>query len=237
MIMTDLEYLNDTYQFQSEAKVIGVKTTEKGLAIILNKTIFYPQGGGQPADQGKIVSEKAIFAVSDTRMDETGTVYHFGIFESGDFENGDPVRLEIVQDRRKLNARLHSAGHLIDIATTKAGLGLKAIKGYHFPDGPYVEYEGMVENPTDYVFAVEKAANTLVSESLKLEVKNFSPEEAKTRGIFTPDGKSARTVNFAGYKEIGCGGTHVKNSSEIGKILIRKISSKKGNTKIAYSLE
>lgn len=234
--MTILEYLDDTYKFQSEAKVAEVKTTEKGLTVILDKTIFYPQGGGQPADRGRIYSEKALFVVSDVRMDETGLVYHFGTFENGNFEVGENVKLDIDEDRRKLDARLHSAGHLIDIAAAKAGFELKAVKGYHFPDGPYVEYEGTIENPTNYISVVEQAANALVSDNLNLEIKNYSPEEASVRGLFAPSGKSVRTVNFAGYEEVGCGGTHVKNSSEIGKITIRKISSKKGNTKIAYSL-
>jgi Ser-tRNA(Ala) deacylase AlaX len=236
-IMTKLEYLDDTYQFQSEAKVIEIKTTEKGIAVILDKTIFYPQGGGQPADNGKIVSDNAIFTVTDVRMDETGTVLHFGKFENGNFNNGDSVKLAIDIDRRKLNARLHSAGHLIDVAAAKTGLNwLKATKGYHFSDGPYVEYEGVIENPESYIPIVEKAANDLVEENMNVEIKEFSPEETKAKGLYAPEGKSARTVNFHGHEEIGCGGTHVKNSSEIGKITIRKISSKKGNTRIAYSL-
>lgn len=234
--MTTLEYLNDTYKFQLEAKVLEVKTTERGLAVILDKTIFYPQGGGQPADHGKIYSENTVFMVSDVRMDETGTVFHFGEFESGNFNNGDLVKLEVDTDRRKLNARLHSAGHLIDIAAAKAGFGLKAIKGYHFSDGPYIEYEGTIENPENYVSIIENVANSLVGENLALNVKEFSPEEARVKGLHAPEGKSARTVNFSGYQEVGCGGTHVKNSSEIDKIIIKKISSKKGNTKIAYSL-
>lgn len=235
--MTTLEYLADTYKFQSEAKVLEIKTTEKGLAVILDKTIFYPQGGGQPADHGKIVSDKAIFVVSDVRIDESGAVHHFGEFKNGNFDAGDLVKLNVDADRRRLNARLHSAGHVIDIAASKVGFGLKAIKGYHFTDGPYVEYEGTIENPENYISAIENAANSLVKENLALEVKEFSPEEAKNQGIHAPEGKSARTINLLGYKNVGCGGTHVKNASEIGKINIRKISSKKGNTKIAYSLD
>lgn len=235
--MTELDYLNDTYKFESEAKVVEVKMTERGPAIVLDKTIFYPQGGGQPSDHGKIISEKGTFIVSDVRMDETGTIYHFGEFENGNFENGEVVKLLLDEGRRRMNARLHSAGHLIDIAAEKVGFKLKATKGYHFPDGPYVEYEGTIENPMDYLLPVEEAVNSLVNENLIVEVKSFSPEEAQARGLFAPVGKSARTVNFFGYEEIGCGGTHVKNSAEIGKIIIRKISSKKGNTKIAYSLE
>lgn len=234
--MTELIYLNDTYLNQLEAKVIEVKNTEKGVAIILDKTIFYPQGGGQPSDQGKIYSEKGIFVVTDVRVDENGMVYHFGNFENGNFQSEDTVKLEIDGNRRILNSRLHSAGHLIDIAAKRAGLGLKAIKGYHFPDGPYVEYMGTVENPENYIFAVEEAANILVTQDLKIFKKEISSEEAKIRGFYAPAGKAARAVNFEGNEEVGCGGTHVNSSKEIGKIVIRKISSKKGNTKIAYSL-
>ena len=65
----------------------------------------------------------------------------------------------------------------------------------------------------------------------KIELSN---EEAKKRGIWAPPGKSARIVNFKGYKSSGCGGTHVKSTGEIGRVTIRKISSKKGKTRIAY---
>ena len=123
--MTKLNYLDNTYLFESEAIFIEIKENEKGKAVILDETIFYPQGGGQPADRGEIVSGDNIFAVSDVRLDETGTVGHFGEFKQGEFKQDDKVDLKIDKDRRILNAKLHSAGHLLDCAVSKI---LKLVK-------------------------------------------------------------------------------------------------------------
>lgn len=76
--MTKLIYLDDTYLFEKEAVIVEIKENERGKAVILNETIFYPQGGGQPADKGEIISGDNIFVVNDVRLDETGTVWHFG---------------------------------------------------------------------------------------------------------------------------------------------------------------
>ena len=228
--MTTLDYLTDTQMSQSEAKVLDIQETEKGTAIILDRTIFYPQGGGQPADQGTI----GTFIVSDVRMDENGTVHHFG---TGTLTKDETVKLEIDLDRRKLNSRLHSAGHLLDIALGELGLSLKPLKGCHFPDGPpFIQYEGTVEDPQELLSKLEAKANELVSKNLEVHTKNLSPEEAQAKGIYAPAGKSARVISFEGYEEFGCGGTHVTSSGEIGEIRIVKISSKKGNTTIRYEV-
>lgn len=234
--MTGLDYLGDSYRFSAEAEVLEVKETERGLAVILDRTIFYPQGGGQPADRGEIRAEGVRFLVSDVRLDENGVVFHYGEFVNGRFGIGKKVELEIEEERRILNARLHSGGHLVDLAAMKAGFGLKAVKGYHFLDGPYIEYEGVIENPMDFAGEIEKIANELVDSNLPLESHNYSAEEAVARGLKAPAGKSVRTVNFSGSAEVGCGGTHVRSSNEIGKIQIRKIVGKGGVTKIAYQI-
>ncbi len=236
--MTKLNYLDDTYLFESSAILIELRENEKGKVIILDKTIFYPQGGGQPADHGEIISENAIFSVTDVRLNEDGTVWHFGKFKSGEFQKGDEVTLKIDKNRRILNTELHSAGHLLDCVVTKMRIeNLKPTKGFHFPDGPYVEYDGTIENPVELIPELEKTINGLIKQDLKIEKNDLSPEEAREQGVWAPLGKPARIVGFAGFPTCGCGGTHVNSASEIGKVIIRKIKSKKGKTKIAYSIE
>lgn len=236
--MTKLNYLDNTRLFESKAVFVEVKEGDKGKAVILDETIFYPQGGGQPADNGEIVSEDAVFSVTDVRLDEDGVVWHFGEFENREFHKRDKVTLEIDKKRRILNAKLHSAGHLLDCAVKKIGIkNFKPIKGFHFSGGPYVEYEGTVENPADLIIELEKTINELIARDLEIEKADLSQEEAKARGIPVLPGKSARVINFAGFQGHGCGGTHVVSSSEIGKVIIRKIKSKKGMTKISYGIE
>lgn len=234
---TEPLYLSNECQCQSPAKVLETQETERGTAIILDQTIFYPQGGGQSADTGKIISPNGAFVVTDVRMDENGTVYHFGSFGNGSFSTKEEVVLEIDKEKRQLHTRLHSAGHLIDVAVTKIGIPrLKPTKGYHFPQGSYVEYEGMLDDPTSWIEKLEEVVNILINEDLKVEKVDLAFEEAKAQGIWAPAGKSVTVVSFEGSEGCGCGGTHVKNAKEIGKISIRKIKSKKGVTRISYEL-
>ena len=236
--MTILDYLEDTYKFKSEATFLELCETEKGQAVILDHTIFYPQGGGQPADHGTIISTNNIFTVTDVRLDETGTVLHFGTFQKESFSKENKVTLEVDEKRRLLNARLHSAGHLLDVAVDNVGIqGLTPTKGYHFTEGPYVEYEGILENAAEWIPKLENEVNKLIDANLKIEKESLTYDQAKSRGIFAPAGKSVQVINFEGAKGCGCGGTHIKSTKEIGRISIRKIKSKKGITKISYSLE
>ena len=236
--MTKLNYLFDTYIFESLAKVAEVGENEIGKYLILDETIFYPQGGGQKSDSGRITSSQGTFIVSVVRMDQNGQVFHYGEFENGSFVIGESVDLKVDGEGRKLLARLHSAGHLLDCAVTKLQIpGLKPTKGFHFPEGSYVEYEGNLENPMEYVSQVEKVLNELVEQDLKVKIKEITEEEVKKCGIWVPEGKSARTVSFEGFSSCGCGGTHVKSSVEIGKVKIRKMVNKKGSLRISYKLE
>ncbi len=101
----------------------------------MDGTIFYPQGGGQPYDQGVIESAKGKFLVEEVRFVD-GIVKHIGMFERGSFEKGDEVTCHVDKARRDLHSRLHSAGHIVDMGMTELGLGWIPGKGYHFPDGP-----------------------------------------------------------------------------------------------------
>lgn len=229
--------LEDTYLFETEATFLGIQENENRPAVILDHSIFYPQGGGQPADRGKIESANGTFIVQDVRLDADGVVWHFGEFEKGNFQEGETVKLSIDKERRVQNAKLHSAGHLIDCAMHELGVdNIKPVKGFHFPDGPYVEYEGTLKNPAELVPKLEEKVNELISKNIQIEKRDLSPEEAKQEGIDAPPGKSARVINFAGFSGFGCGGTHVNSASEIGKITIRKIKCKSGSTKVSYEI-
>lgn len=236
--MTNLKYLDDTYLFTVEAEFQELRENERGQAVILDETIFYPQGGGQPADQGEITSTSAKFIVKDVRLDESGTVWHFGNFSLGEFKKDEKVKLEINKDRRLENARLHSAGHLIDCAIEQLKIeGLKPGKGFHFPEGPYVEYEGNIDNSNELMSALQSIVNDLVARDLVVEKNNLSQAEASRQGVWAPAGKSARIINFVGFSACGCGGTHVKSSAAIGKLLIRKIKSNNDKIRISYAIE
>ncbi|KAK3276252.1 hypothetical protein CYMTET_15662, partial [Cymbomonas tetramitiformis] len=163
-------YFQDTHCFTAEAKFLGQLQEEGKLAVIVDESIFYPQGGGQPADHGVLVSSSGVtFKVEDVRSNQ-GVIQHYGRFAEGssEFAAGDTLSLTVDGTRRVLNARLHSAGHLLDDCMGAVGYGpahLVPTKGYHFPDAPYVEYKGKVDKAEidNLILALNTEAARLIS--------------------------------------------------------------------------
>lgn len=239
---TNLPYLEDQYLKTYKAKVTKVdQDPQYGLYVELSDTVFYPQGGGQPTDLGSIKSQESSYKVEKVVFAE-GTVRHYGKNEAGELKVGDEVELEIDWDRRYLNMRLHTAGHLIDIAQQILGLKLKPVKGFHYPEGPYVEYEGTLTEDTFKLVQekLEEMVNSLIGYKLPLKTQQVTKEElVKLCGYapeYLPEGKPVRIVQIGDHTPHPCGGTHVGNTSEVVAMKITQVKSKSGNTRINYQL-
>ncbi|XP_044500006.1 alanine--tRNA ligase [Mangifera indica] len=249
---TKLDYYEDTSKLQSKSILISdFKGDDGRRALILESTIFHPQGGGQPSDTGFItaVDSDFKFIVQDVRSKD-GIVFHYGVVESsgGDLEmvleKGKEVALFVDESRRILNSRLHSAGHLLDACMQIIGLGhLEPGKGYHFPDGPYVEYKGSVPQNEVQTKAkeLELEVNALISRGGKVFVAVLPYEEAsKLCGGCLPDyipkGSTPRIVKLGDNPGCPCGGTHVSDISEIVSMKVSQIRTKKGMTKVFYTV-
>lgn len=207
--------------------VVNIKNEDEKVTIILDQTVFYPQGGGQPFDNGIIKSESATFNVSEVRFMD-GNVYHIGTFEKGSFSIGDKVSCFVEKERRELNTKLHSAGHLLDMGLKELNRLWKPMKGYHFPQGAYVEYLAE-DNVFDEVLKkeLEDKCNEIINRNIETSIKF---EEDKL-----VNGKPARIVYYEDFG-IACGGTHCKNLNEIGKIEIRKIKKDKDVIRVSYNI-
>lgn len=235
---TNLHYLEDTYLSEDTATYLRIEESDHGKAVILDKTIFYPQGGGQPSDTGYISTDTARFRVDFVSLDEKGVVHHFGEFEKGIFDAGAKVTMKINAEERKKHARIHSAGHLIDCAVQNINTDLVPEKGFHFPTGPYVEYEGVIEDKESFKEQLQKEVNILISQNIPLHKKVVTQKEIEEQKIQAPKNKElVRIVAFGRYNPCGCGGTHVNSSSDIIHINIRKISSKKGLVRVSYLID
>ncbi|KAL5227453.1 hypothetical protein ABZP36_015718 [Zizania latifolia] len=247
---TRLTYFDDMWALRSSATVLAVSQEESGRrAVVLDATVFHPQGGGQPADAGVISAAGARFLVEDVRTKD-GVVFHYGRFEDagdgGKFEfcEGHSVSLQVDAERRNLNSRLHSAGHLLDICMSNVGLSnLEPGKGYHFPDGAFVEYKGVIppDQLQDKQNQLEKEANELISKGVKVLASVFPYEEAaQLCGGDLPNyiskDSTPRIVKFGDHPGCPCGGTHVADISIINSLKVTNIRVKKGLTKISYSI-
>jgi len=237
---TELLYMTDKSTEYIGSKVVDIFANEEGRkVIVLDKTIFYPQGGGQQYDLGTIETENSIFEVQEVRFVE-GLVYHIGNFTKGSNNIGERVTSKVNSQRREINSKLQSAGHLIDIALRNIGYkNIVPLKGYHFPDGPYVEYVGEV-NGEGIIEKLQNEINKLTDTGYEVIIRMSNIEEAQKVCYFfpshIPEGKPIRIVSVWNNEYIPCGGTHISNISELIGLTIKDIKSKKGNTRVSYTL-
>lgn len=222
---TRLLYLENMCQLNCHAHVLNVIPENEFNKVVLDQTVFYPQGGGQPSDKGVIKSSTALFEVHTVSL-ENGIAYHKGIFAQGSFNEGDNVEVQINEEIRNLHNRNHTAGHLIDYALHNLGHSLISEKAYHFPQGPYVEYQGTLEQDVREKLQIdlEKTVNDLVQQSLPVAITLIDNDPKK------------RAMIVSNYTPILCGGTHVLNTKEIGHVTIRKVKNEKGNLRVSYSV-
>ncbi len=241
---THLVYMQQGQQLTETAVIVDIIDLEAGTrALVLDQTVFYPQGGGQPYDQGVIESAdgSAGFIVNEVRCKE-GIVYHKGTITTGAFNVDDNVFLTVNKERRLLNSKNHTAGHIVDCALHMLGIELKPTSGYHFPEGAYVEYSGtMEENERAQLLPkIQEAVNSIIAQALPIALQFISLDEFKRLADFVPEYISAdkpiRVMIIEGYLAIPCGGTHVQNTKDVEQMNIDKISNKKGNMRISYSL-
>ncbi|KAJ1792663.1 hypothetical protein LPJ62_000720 [Coemansia sp. RSA 2167] len=237
--MTELAYFKDTYVVCGTGRVLEVIDTSvltngavtpltKALqrhphAVILDATLFYPQGGGQPTDTGRITGPNGHFTVAHVFMDNK-RVYHQGTLH-GTLNENDAVDLAVDEDVRMRNARCHSAGHVIfSIIKHQWGDQMTERKGHHFSDGAYVEFSGVLSEAHDKTLLEEMVAR-VVAEDRRIIVT----EESTGNDVL-------RVVQVDGYVANPCGGTHVRSTAELGHVTIRKIARRAGQnlTKISY---
>lgn len=234
--MTELIYLTDSYLTELKAKVISCIKHGQNWEIILDKTIFYPQGGGQPSDAGEITGPNGKANIKHVRMQIDEVVHECTI--TGEINSGDIVDCKINWNNRINNMRVHSAGHIVHEAVMQIAPYLAPTKGEHGKNA-YIEYQGSLT--IDKGIQIEKQANQIISENRKLITEFVSLEELKQRASYVPEHlpkhKPLRILEIEGFKAIPDGGTQVKNTNEVGQISITKIENEDDKVRVYYAIE
>jgi Ser-tRNA(Ala) deacylase AlaX len=228
-VATTLEYLEDTYKNHSTAKVLHSGSDERGPYLILDRTVFYPQGGGQPSDTG-VVRRSDSGPVDVTFVVTVGDDLRHYVRCTDSITVGATIDLVVDIEKRLVNSKCHTAGHLIHSLLESVEPSTKVVKGYHFRDSPYVEYEGDIKSERP---ALVEQLNNLLSDSIAASL----PVTVSVDPLMTYQGRCLRTVQIGDYPAIPCGGTHLRNLGEFRNILIKKIYTKQGKHRINYSVE
>ena len=203
--------------------VDSINEGERGI-VILDKTTFYGESGGQVGDTGEIISDKFKLKVTDTKKTKDGIHLHFVEVEEGKLEKA-PVKALIDVKRRNNIRRNHSVTHLLHRA-------LKDVLGNHvnqagslvMPDRMRFDFSHFEAMSKEEIEEVEKIVNEKIFEGLPVETKLTNLNEAKEMGaIGLFEDKyhdEVRVLSMGDYSRELCGGTHVSNTSEISMFKI-----------------
>jgi misacylated tRNA(Ala) deacylase len=219
---TELLFRDDAYLKSAAARVVAVH--ERGIE--LDRTIFYPLGGGQPGDTGVLVRENGErIAIADTRKGEPpGSVIHIPAPDTSRPEPGEPLLLQIDWARRYSLMRLHTALHLLSCVVVAPVSG-----GNISPDKGRLDFDidmGLLDadritRETNALIASGAATETVWITDEELEAQ---PELVKTMSVQPPRGVGrVRLLKIPGIDLQPCGGTHVRNISEIDGIRVTRI--------------
>ena len=228
-------YLDDGYIWSFSA---GVTQALENKAI-LNKTAFYPQSGGQPSDTGFLEHGAEIFQVVGVEKEEEGIVH---ILDRPGLKPGDMVSGKIDGDRRYRFMRSHTACHILS-AVIFQETGAKITGNQIEQSRSRVDFSLESFDKSRMMEYVEKA-NQIVSDRRTVSTRIIPREEALAMpdllrlAMAVPDRDTIRVVEIEGIDRQACGGTHVKNTAEVGRIKMIKAENKgKANRRIYFSLE
>jgi Ser-tRNA(Ala) deacylase AlaX len=220
--------------------------------VVTDKTIFHPQGGGQPSDVGVITGQyDTSFAVAAVRMDAVrdGQVLHFGRFSasgSGIFKEGESVEQAIDVEKRLLYSRLHTAGHVLGAAVRhlleNEISGFDELKASHFPESAACEFQGVIEGK--WKEPIQKKVDEYLAAKMPVEIDWWDEEDFQKHGLerlipdrsLAPLGEKFRVANIVGAEVYPCGGTHVDTTDLCGETKVKKISRSKGTSRVSYSV-
>lgn len=208
-----------------DARTVENAAQGEFVSFVLDKTPFYAEMGGQAGDRGYIESSDGTAKILDCRKTPEGKFIHIAEIVKGDFSKGDKVKAYIDVNRRMDIARNHTATHLIQAA-------LKNVLGSHVHQaGSSVDDERLRFDFSHFqamtkeeIGKVEKEVNEKIFENLTVDVRELPIEEAKKMGATAIFGEKygdiVRVVSAGDYSVEFCGGTHIKETSQIAMVKI-----------------
>lgn len=237
MTLTELLYQRDSYLREFEARVLDVK----GSSVLLDRTAFHPLSGGLDSDRGIIRFGSQQYNVVNAAFGPSEEVWH-NLETAPDFTVGDVVSCEIDWDRRYKIMKLHTAAHILSsIMFNKYGA---LVTGGHIDD-EHAKDDFSLQSTERAVFedAVDEA-NRIIQKGVEVKIYFLERDEAlKIPGVVKlaqrspPNIKVLRIVEIPGVDVQADGGPHVKNTREIGGIVLEKVENKgKGRKRLYYRL-
>ena len=220
--LSDEETLTDAIATDEEAK--------DGVLVVLDKTPFYAEMGGQAADHGVLNGAECSLRVLDVKKTPKGYYVHTCVLESGIVKVGDVLTAQVDKDYRMAIARNHTATHLLQAALREVlGDHVHQAGSYQDASITHFDFTHFSAVTPEELARVQKIVNDRIFDSMNVTVQEMPVEEAKKLGAMAlfgeKYGKVVRVVDIEGWSTEFCGGTHVKNTAQIGGFKIVSESS------------
>ncbi len=228
--MTDALFRDDAYLGECEATV----TATEGNAVVLDRTVFYPMGGGQPGDTGRLCWADGSADVVDTRYGDAGTIVHLLAEGSSTPDAGTTLKAELDWERRYKHMRMHTALHLLgsvlrygvtggNISETKSRLD--------FDMQDAVDKDSVSDALAELVAGNHAVSCRWISDA-DLEAQ---PELVRTMSVQPPRGAGqVRLLEIDGVDLQPCGGTHLASTAEVGGVRVSKVEKKGKHNRRVY---
>lgn len=234
---TSLLYLQDSTLKTATATVQSISQDGTQTVITLDQSIFYAQGGGQPADHGTISGPNGSLNVTHVSYNG-GELQHKGSL-TGSLQAGDEVTLEIDWPRREHHMRLHTAGHLLDQAVKIVLPDVYGVDGDHgIGKRCFVAFNGAI--PEEKLQEIQSKLNTLINEDHKISNEMITLAVLQERGVFLPfklpENKDLRIVQIGTFQPMPDGGTHVASTKEVGSITITGVTQHENTWRVTYTV-
>lgn len=232
--VTEKLYDTDAYATNFEATILQVEPTPKGLSLILDKTLFFPEEGGQNCDKGILISDEAEYTVKYVGLEKRDGVEVICHYVEGDetvFDMGDKVKGKIDWQDRYDKMQNHSGEHVLS-GIIHNEFGFDNV-GFHLNDELFtMDFNGVITK--EQLEFLEKRANEIVMENVAVYGEYLPDEELAVldyRSKKEIEG-AVRIVTIEGYDKCACCAPHVKSSIEIGLIKIVKAENWKGGMRL-----
>jgi alanyl-tRNA synthetase len=222
-------YYQDPYKTELDCKVLSVEPQLNLTNVILDRTIFYPEGGGQPSDRGTLGRAK----VEYVRV-LNGEIIHQ---VKGEVSEGSQVKALLDWGWRYKYMKIHTAGHLLHDVLMTMTKNLFPLRGSHGKKA-FLEYKGELD--VTIKNRLESELNLIAQQDLNVVTKESTYEELEEECQFLPPNlpkdKPLRMIKIGDYPAMPDGGVHVKSTKEIGKVWIANITVQNGLTNIRYGV-
>ncbi|MBI5151825.1 MAG: phenylalanine--tRNA ligase subunit alpha [Candidatus Pacebacteria bacterium] len=235
---TTVLYMKDSYLRATSATIAEIGTEGSTTTVVLDQTVMYAQGGGQPSDRGMIRGKNGLLSVSHVSYNG-GAIKHLGKL-TGELHVGETVEVEVDWNVRYRNMQMHTAGHIVDLAIKHVAPEATAVDGVHgIGKKLHIEYSTLIE--PRLLQTIQKETTALIEKNLPIHLEMVTRQQLDEKRIplpfDLPKNKELRIMSIGDSTPMPDGGTQLHTTGESWPIIVTDIVRNNGHTFVQYTMQ